>query len=144
MKFFIDCIPPKSTHQASQRILKRKSDNKMFIGKSESSKGAQVKRDLISLLYPYRPAQAMEGPLQVCIRITWPWRKSEKKKYRERGYRYSDKRPDFDNLAKLICDVMTRIGFYQDDSQIADGRVIKGWGKTPGIGIEIEKLEEAE
>ena len=38
---------------------------------------------------------------------------------------YHIKKPDFDNLGKAVCDCLTHIGAWKDDSQVADGRIVK-------------------
>ena len=136
---YIDCIPPKSTAQASSRILKRK-DGTQFIGRMEGSKGAQVKRGLVSLLHQHRPSEPLTGPLGVVVRWVYPWRKSETKTNRARGWMHCDKRPDADNIEKMLMDAMGLCGYWLDDAQVADMRLIKAWGDRPGIGIEIVRL----
>ena len=140
ISFRIDCIPPKSTHQASLRIMKRR-DGSQFVGKMENSKGAQVKRDLISLLAEHRPAEPFAGPVHLDIDWTYPWRKSEPKRNRITGARWCDTRPDCDNLAKMLIDCMTRLGFWGDDSQVARLTFSKWWADRPGIEVRVEELE---
>lgn len=137
MHILINCIPPKHTAQASNKILKTK-DGKYFIGKKSDSKAKQTQNDLISLLYPYRPQKPLEGALKLEIKWVYPFRKSEPKKNRT-GELYCYTRPDVDNLCKLLFDVMTRLGFWLDDSQIADLHFIKCWSDNPRIEIFIEQ-----
>ena len=141
VSFRIDCIPPKSTHQASLRIMKRR-DGSQFVGKMENSKGAQVKRDIISLLAEHRPAEPFAGPVQLVIGWAYPWRKSEPKRNRITGQRWCDTRPDCDNLAKMVIDCMTRLAFWGDDSQVAWLNFSKWWADRPGIIVGIRELEE--
>lgn len=136
-QIIIECIPPKHTAQASNKILKTK-DGKYFIGKKSDSKAKQTQNDLISLLYPYRPQKPLEGALKLEIKWVYPFRKSEPKKNRG-GELYCYTRPDVDNLCKLLFDVMTRLGFWLDDSQIADLHFVKCWSDNPRIEIFIEQ-----
>lgn len=46
------------------------------------------------------------------------------------------KKPDWDNVGKLICDALNKIAFY-DDAQIIDGRVIKLYSDYPHVEVEI-------
>jgi len=139
--FFIPCIPPKSTHQAAQRILRRR-DGTQFIGKFATSKGKQVEGELMMLFAPHRPLTPMQGPLSLSVKWNYPWRKSEKKVNRARGWMPCDVRPDCDNLAKFVCDILTRLAFYDDDGQVADLNFLKGWSDKIGIGIRIESLAD--
>ena len=141
MDIWIPCNPPKSTHQASQRIMKRKN-GPQFIGKMETSKGRAVQQSLTALLLPHQPAAALEGPIELVVRWHFPWRKSEPKRNRALGAKWCDKRPDADNIVKLPLDVMTRLAFWNDDSQIARLVVEKRWADAPGIGIECTPLDE--
>jgi len=141
MNFFITCIPPKSTAQASSRILRRK-DGTQFVGKFATSKGKQTQDELMILLSAHRPCSPLECPIRVSVEWTYPWRKSETKKNRARGYMPCTTRPDVDNLCKLLFDCMTRLGFWSDDSLIAELRFKKGWGDNHGIGVEITEIEK--
>ena len=52
-------------------------------------------------------------------------------------------KPDTDNLQKLLKDCMTRVGFWEDDAQVAREVIEKRWSDEPcGIYIEIEPLTE--
>ena len=139
IEFKIPCNPPKSTAQASLRIMKRK-DGSQFVGKFAKSKGQQTQNQLMSLLNEHRPEKSLTGPLSLSVRWVYPWRKSESKRNMSLGHMPCDKRPDCDNLMKLLGDCMTRIGFWEDDSQIADLRFQKFWGDNPGIEIAIEEI----
>ena len=143
LKFFIHCVPPKSTHQASAQILKRR-DGSMFVGKRENSKGAAVKRDLLALLGCHRPDVAFEGPVQLQVLWVYPWRKSEPKKNRATGILLCHTRPDCDNLSKLLKDCMSKLNYWGDDSQVADLGFLKAWGDSPGIGVSITTLRPME
>jgi len=137
--FFIPCNPPKSTAQASHRIMKRR-DGTQFVGKFDSSKGKAVQDELLIMLGQHRPATAFSGPLVLIVEWCYPWRKSEPKKNMVSGWKWCDTRPDVDNLCKLLFDCMTRLGFWVDDSQISRLDFSKKWGDFPGIDIAIEEL----
>lgn len=49
-------------------------------------------------------------------------------------------KPDTDNLQKLLKDCMTKLGYWQDDAQVASEIVEKFWADTVGIYIKIEEL----
>lgn len=138
IKVFLDIEPPKATHQSGLTILKRGS--RTFIGKKSSSKGAQAKRMLATLLNVYRPQKPLEGPLKLKVHWCYSWRKSEPKKERERGWKYCHTRPDSDNLCKSLKDVLTDCGYFNDDAQVAHLEFIKTWGDKPGISIEITEI----
>jgi hypothetical protein len=41
---------------------------------------------------------------------------------------------------KLIEDCLTKLGFWQDDSQVADLHVSKAWGAAVGIYVAIRAV----
>ena len=143
MEIFVSCTPPKSTAQASMRIMKRK-DGTQFVGKFANSKGKQVQNDLMTLFYHHRPEVAYEGAIKVSILWIYPWRKSESKKAKLAGLKPCTTRPDADNLCKLFFDTLTRLSYWSDDSIIADLRFRKYWGDTPGIGLSVEEITTVE
>lgn len=48
------------------------------------------------------------------------------------------KKPDWDNIGKIICDALNGVAFH-DDAQIVDGRVIKLYAEQPHVDVEIWK-----
>ena len=51
------------------------------------------------------------------------------------------KKPDSDNIAKIVLDSLNKIAFY-DDSQVADLRVIKKWTEdVERIEFELEEIK---
>lgn len=141
ISFYIQCVPPKHTAQASSKILKNFKTGKYFVGKQENSLAAQAKNELIALMAQYAPEKPLDGPLELVVRWRYPFRASEPKKNRVAGVRFCDTRPDVDNICKLLLDCMTRLGFWQDDSQVARLEFGKYWAEQPGIGIEINQLK---
>jgi len=133
--FFIECIPPKTTHQASKRIFKTKGGN-YFLGKSK--RGKDVENELISLFLMFRPIKATARPVHLEITWIFPWRKNEPKKNRVDGLLAMPVRPDLDNLAKGAIDAMTLAGYWEEDSQITRLSLSKYWGERPGIKVSYE------
>lgn len=141
--FTVRCIPPKSTHQGSLSILKRK-DGTQFVGKFTNSKGKKVQNDLIALFSSHVPGKPFMGPVKCSVVWAYPWNKTEKKKNKAKPYRWCDKRPDCDNLVKMVKDILTRLNFWNDDSQVAWLEFKKIWTEIPYIKITIEELQEPE
>lgn len=139
MRFVINCIPPKHTAQASNRILKTK-DGRFFVGKMSSSNAKQTQNELMWLLMPYRPKEPYKGPLKEVVRWIYPYRKSEPKKNIGKEI-WCDTRSDCDNLVKMFNDCLTRLGFWVDDGQVAILHFEKLYAEIPRIELEITKLE---
>lgn len=79
------------------------------------------------------------------IRAYYPIPKSASKKKRmdmAMGYVRPTKKPDCDNIAKIVCDALNGI-VYHDDSQIYELTVIKKYSDTPRVTVRME-WEDAE
>ena len=83
----------------------------------------------------------LEGPLWVhvsaffAIPASWP---KAKIALARAGLVYATKKPDFDNIAKML-DGLNGVAFG-DDAQIADGRIIKRYSERPRIVVSIGLL----
>lgn len=53
---------------------------------------------------------------------------------------FPTKKPDWDNIGKVVCDALNKIAFY-DDSQITDGRVLKRYSENPRLVVTIHPEE---
>lgn len=135
MKFFIPCVPPKTTAQQKGAFALKTGGVRFF----KKKKNIQAEESMYALFHPYKPAHPLEGPLSVSVTWIWPWRKSEPKKNMV-GRMPMTSRPDLSNLEKALVDVLVRMGFMLDDSQIFDERLQKFWGDKPGIEIEINQV----
>ena len=85
----------------------------------------------------YRPKQKATGPIRLTV-ILYFDKKSPKKAWGT----YKITRPDCDNYAKELIDSMTAVGFWEDDAQIADLRVIKYYAESATIFVRTEDLEQ--
>lgn len=62
-----------------------------------------------------------------------------------RGRIPKDTKPDFDNLAKSICDGITASGLWTDDARVFDGRVVKFFAamdEAPHVEVSIREFAE--
>ena len=121
-------------------MIMRRKDGTAFIGKAK--RGVKTREELMVLLMPHRPLVPLEGAIFMEVDWVYPWRKSEPKKNRATGRLPCCTRPDADNLMKFFADICQRLGFYLDDSQIADLRFRKWWGDSPGIGVKMGRVGE--
>lgn len=135
IKFFMEMDPPTATAQEKQvRIIKGRP---MFYEKAAAKKAKEM---LIAELTKYKPEQPLQGPIFLQVGWAFPKRKADK----FIGNKYKDTKPDTDNLQKGLKDCMTKMGFWNDDAQVAIERVSKWWtSDTPGILIVVEELEES-
>ena len=61
-------------------------------------------------------------------------------KHRDGEYKIT--KPDTDNLVKMVKDVMTDLGYWRDDAQVASEVIEKFWAAMPGLYVYIEELNE--
>jgi len=129
LDFFIPMIPPTTTHQMKAvRVVK---DKPVFYEPSEL-KAAREK--LEAHLAGHRPAAPMKGAVRLMVKWCFPITGAHT------DGEYKITRPDTDNLEKLLKDVMTRLGFWGDDAQVASEIVEKFYAATPGLYVYAEEL----
>ena len=84
-------------------------------------------------------------PLAMKIVALFEIPKSFTKKQRadiENGLLYPTKKPDADNIAKVVCDALNDVA-YKDDTQIIDLHILKFYTKDrPKVIVEIKRYEQ--
>lgn len=103
--------------------------------KSKSLK--ETERIYKALLLPHKPEKPAEGPIRLFI-ILYFDKKSPKKLWGK----LKITRPDVDNFCKSLIDQMSQVGFWKDDSQVADLHIIKRYAETASIYIEWSEVNE--
>lgn len=129
--FVVDIEPIRTTHQTDLRILRTK-DGRQFIGKTSKSKVKAWGELFAMAIRKHRPDVPIEGPLWLRLTIAFPLNKGDKAKSCPHTVK-----PDWDNLPKTICDVMTKEGFWHDDCQVVFGQVVKCRHHKPFVGIRV-------
>lgn len=89
----------------------------------------------------YPKYKTLEGRLAVNIIATFNIPKSTKKSDREKMIQKEispNKKPDIDNIVKIILDAMNKFAF-KDDTQITKLSVEKIYGEEEKVHIEIEE-----
>ena len=80
-----------------------------------------------------------DKPVRVRIEADFPIPKSFSKKRAEEaaaGVIHPQKKPDADNIAKIICDALNNIA-YGDDTQVIELTVVKKYAKEPKVKVSI-------
>lgn len=129
-------IPPKA--QKRDRIGSRAGH-----GFSYKDKGQKLEEDkMLALIYQYKPLTPFTGQLSLRIDAYLPIPQSKPKRWRqeaEHGLIRPTTKPDADNLAKQIKDIMEEV-FYTNDKLIVDLTVRKWYGLNPRWVITLEEL----
>jgi Holliday junction resolvase RusA-like endonuclease len=130
IEFFLPMIPPTVTAQEHQVAVVK---GKPVFYEPQELKAARAK--LEAHLAQYVPKEKYTGPVQLVVKWCFPivghhlpgeWKATK---------------GDLDNLAKMLLDVMTHLGFWQDDALISSMILEKFWAERPGIYIRITPLE---
>lgn len=136
--FHLPIIPPKATSQGAGKRIVIVRGKPMFF---KNHKAQSAENDLTLLCAPHRPERPFVGPVSLHIDVVFPWRKNEPKRRLAMGRVPHTTRPDASNIVKMIEDVLTKLVFWDDDSQVADLRVTKAWGDRVGITVSIAPLD---
>ncbi|KRM37014.1 hypothetical protein FC39_GL000466 [Lactobacillus hamsteri DSM 5661 = JCM 6256] len=105
-----------------------------------------------------KEAKMLDKPLKINITAVFDVPKSYSKKRKKaclEGLEYPTKKPDKDNIEKVVLDGLNPLfktnkathkrevvvpGFYQDDKQVVAGFTNKIYGEEPRVIVEVEEL----
>lgn len=98
----------------------------------------EARETYMSMLLPEAPELPLIGPVAAGLYFSYPIKDKRKKG------KWKTSKPDCDNLVKLLLDCMTRLGFWEDDSQISKLIVEKNYSMSGSAQIRICVRELAE
>ena len=87
-----------------------------------------------------------EDMLDVRIIVYYGIPKSTSKKKRKMMLEHKirpTKKPDWDNVGKIICDSLNMVA-YHDDSSIVDAQVRKFYSENPRVDVTIRRIDPGE
>lgn len=90
----------------------------------------------------YHREKPFQGPVKMSIKAYFPIPKSSSKKEKKLmwlGLRRPTKKPDIDNIIKIISDALNGLA-YDDDKQIVSCTVEKFYSEVPRVEIELEEV----
>ena len=105
----------------------------------EKKEVAQAKAILKDELLKFVPDETIKGPVR--IDVTFAFGTKDKKKLRNE---YRTTRPDLDNLFKGLADILSELGFFEDDSQISSLMLRKLWVPVEDAHLSITISEYVE
>ena len=82
----------------------------------------------------FAPAEKLSGAIK--LKILWCFPLSGKHQHGD----YKITKPDTDNLLKLFKDCMTKVGFWNDDAQVAWELSEKRYSTMPGIYVAVGRI----
>ena len=133
---FIVPLIPKA--QKRDRIAVIGGHARSYKASEQSHYEAQVR----VLINQYKPIKPIEGAIELHVSCFLPIPVSKSNKWKlaaKRGEIYPTGKPDYDNIAKNIGDIMEGI-FYRNDSQIVKAVIIKEYSDNPRWEIIMNEL----
>ena len=102
-----------------------------------------MKKILLLNMGKKAPETPLDGCYQLQMVITFPWLKGHGKglKKRCRALRMN-KKPDIDNLVKVVADALEKSGCIVNDSRIARMVIEKRYGDDCGIQYKLSPIEQ--
>ena len=122
---------PTTTHQQQKVNV---INGKPIFYEPEELKNARAKFE--SLLARHVPPDKLKGPVRLTVKWCFPMIKGA------RTGQYKTTAPDTDNLQKLFKDCMSKVGFWENDAQVASEIAEKFWSKVVGIYVRVEEWDD--
>lgn len=129
IEFFIPMKLPTITHQQKKVHV---VNGKPIHYEPAALKDARQK--FAAHLAAHTPKEKLTGPIRLLTKWCYPIGK-------HKNGEYKTTKPDTDNMIKLVKDVMTQLGYWHDDAQVASEITEKFWADQPGLYVRIEQLE---
>lgn len=132
-------LPKGTAQQKGERILyKTGRDGRRhpYILHYKTEKVAAMRKEFEWRLKSHAPARPMQGPLKLFVLVCFSVK--DKKLWGQ----YKTSRPDGDNYLKELKDAMGSCGFFEDDAQIVDERIVRVYSEQASITIQIENIPQ--
>jgi Holliday junction resolvase RusA-like endonuclease len=149
--FFIPGIPRGQSRPLSSVITRkdgnivRSANGRAVIVHRKSAAQAIDEMRIMGVLTQHAPDRPIVGPVRLWVRaqVPVPTSKSQRwKKLALGGFLFPDnKKPDFDNVAKHLCDCFKGV-IWGDDVQVIRGTVEKVYSEKPGYLVVLEYLAD--
>lgn len=131
---YLPIDPP--TRTAQQKGVRVVHGHPHFYEKKEVSEAKAILKDQLLKFVPDEPIKGA-----VRIDVTFAFATKDKKKLRNE---YRTTRPDLDNLFKGLADILSELGFFEDDSQISSLMLRKLWVPVEDAHLSITISEYVE
>lgn len=129
-------IEPRPKQSDRSRVVQT-NGGKSWVQHYQPKEVVSHARSLEVLACMHKPATPILGPVSIEIDFWFLPPKSMTQKRRALPLNPKDTKPDLDNLEKQTLDVLQRVGFYANDSQIWRKVTQKLYGDAPKIWVRI-------
>lgn len=131
---------PRTTSQMKGETIRYKKINGKIVPYIDHYRkpSVQMLRNLLTYkMKRYKPDKPSEKPIRLTVILYF-----DVKQPRKLWGTYKTTKPDCDNYVKEIKDVMTDLGFWNDDNQVVDLHIIKYFAEKGTIFIRLEEIED--
>ena len=125
---------PRTTAQQKGEVILYKN-GRPFIHHYRKDKVENARTELIYKMKRYAPSVPSKEAIRLNVLVCF-----DVKDHKLWG-KYKTTRPDGDNYLKAIKDAMTDCGFWEDDAQVADERIVRTYAECGSIRVQIEDLK---
>ena len=148
---FLDERYSKRWNAVDQVTLNKKSliqilaewNKTLRVSAGSSTELNNMKKILLLNMSKKAPETPLDGCFQLIVVITFPWLKGHGKRLKERCRALRmNKKPDIDNLVKIIADSLEKSGCIVNDSRIARMVIEKRYGDDTGIQYKLTPIEQ--
>lgn len=111
-------------------------------GRAYTPDKTRIYEDYARLLYRSQIKHYFEGYVKLTIRAYYSIANSDSKKVKEQkkaNILRPSKKPDIDNVVKLIADSLNDVA-YKDDTQIVEMNAMKFYSENPRVEVSIESI----
>lgn len=111
-------------------------------GRAYTTDRTRMYEDYTKLLYRSQIKHFFEGYIRLTVKAYYKIAKSDSKKIKEQkkaNILRPSKKPDIDNVVKLIADSLNDIA-YKDDTQIVEMVAEKFYSENPRVEVTIESI----
>lgn len=111
-------------------------------GRAYTPDKTRIYEEYTKMLYKSKVKHYFEGYVRLTIKAFYGIARSDSKKIKEQKVNNTlrpSKKPDIDNVIKLIADSLNEIA-YKDDTQIVEIEAMKYYSDNPRVEVTIEAL----
>ncbi|WP_027633361.1 RusA family crossover junction endodeoxyribonuclease [Clostridium hydrogeniformans] len=123
--------------------IKGKARPRMFNGRAITPKDTVSYENWVKICYQQQDGRQLTGSIRANITAYYKVPKSYTKKRLQvirEGIEYPQKKPDADNIAKIILDSLNKIAF-DDDSQVTELTILKRYTEDlERVEFELEEV----
>lgn len=133
--FFEEGLPRATAQQKGEAVRYTRS-GQAYIQHYKKEKVKALHNEFAYRLKRYAPPVPSEDPIRLIVFLGFDV------KEKQLWGKYKTTRPDGDNYIKELKDVMTEIGFWKDDAQVVDERIVRTYAEKGSITIQVETLNQ--